>query len=414
MNRPRNSMAVAVFLSLGVILALGLLTWGNYYYTSRNPGGNDFLVHWMGSRALIKDGISPYSDETALRIQNFAYGHPARPGEHELRVAYPLYSVVLFVPFALIDNFTIARAAWMTVLEVGLIALAFLSLGLVRWRPGPVLLAFLLIFSIFWYHGLRPLINGNAVIIVAVGLVGGVLALRSGADELAGVLFAFTTIKPQVVVLALAFVFLWGIANGRLRLIGWMLGTVLLLSLSAALIFPDWIVQDLREVLRYPSYNPPGTPGAAFASWWPSFGTRLGYALTAIMVLLLLTEWWAARKGDMRHFTWTFCFTLAVSQWIGIQTDPGNFIVLFPALILSFGLIAERWKKGASLVTVSALLILLAGLWYLFIATLQRGDQPVQSPVMFFPLPAFVFLMLYWVRWWALTPPRIRLGQLDL
>jgi hypothetical protein len=413
MNRSRNTVSIAILLAVGAILGLAALTWGNYYYTSRNAGGNDFLVHWMGSRALIKDGISPYSDETALRIQNFAYGRPAKAGEHELRVAYPLYSVVLFAPFALIDDFNLARAAWMTLLEVGLVALTFLSLSLVRWRPGPVMLAVLLIFSVFWYHGLRPLINGNAVILVAVGLVGGVLALRAGADELAGVLFAFTTIKPQVVVLVLAFVVVWGVANGRWRLIGWMLGTVLLLTLSAMLIFPDWIVQDLREVIRYPSYNPPGTPGAAFASWWPSFGKRVGFALSGVMGLVLLVEWWAARKADMRGFAWTFCFTLVVSQWIGIQTDPGNFIVLFPALILSLGLISERWKRGAGLVTVSSLLVLLVGLWYLFVVTLQRGDQPVQSPIMFFPLPAFLFVMLYWVRWWAITPPRFRLGQFE-
>jgi len=56
----------------------------------------------------------------------------------------------------------------------------------------------------------------------------------------------------------------------------------------------------------------------------------------------------------------------------------------------------------------------LVGLWAIFLATLERGDQPVQSAVMFFPLPIFVFVLLYWVRWWALTPPRARLDQFDL
>ena len=164
-----------IVLVLALIAGLAGLTWGNYYYTSRNPGGNDFLVHWMGTRALIKDGISPYSDEAAAKIQTLAYGRLARPGEHELRVAYPLYSVVLFAPFAMIDDFTLARSAWMTLLEVGIIGLAFLSLSLSRWKPAPLLLGFLLVFSIFWYHGLRPLINGNAVVLIAVGLVGALI-----------------------------------------------------------------------------------------------------------------------------------------------------------------------------------------------------------------------------------------------
>ena len=368
----------------------------------------------MGTRALLKDGISPYSDETAVRIQTLAYGRPAQPGEHELRVAYPLYSIIFFAPFALIDNYVLARAVWMTLLEVGLIALVFLSLRLASWKPAPLLLALLLVFSLFWYHGLRPLVNGNAVILVAVGLTAGLLALRAGSEELAGVLFAFTTIKPQVVVLVLAFVCIWGLFQGRWRLLGWLVGTVALLAASAALIYPDWILQDLREVIRYPAYNPPGTPGAVFAQWWPAFGSRLGWALTAVISLLLLFEWRAALKSDARGMTWTFFLTLAAGQWIGIQTDPGNFVALFPALILALGLLAARWKRGAVAITIGSLVVLMAGLWWLFLATLSYGDQPVQGPLMFFPLPAFVLVMLYWVRWWAVRPSRSWIEQLDL
>ena len=213
-NLRRSNLLVMILLVVFGIGALVALTWGNHTYAGQNPGGNDFLVHWEGTRALLKDGISPYSDETAVRIQTLAYGRPAQPGEHELRVAYPLYSIIFFAPFALIDNYLMARAVWMTLLEVGLIALVFLSLRLASWKPAPVLLALLLLFSLFWYHGLRSLVNGNAVILVAVGLVAGLLALRAGSEELAGVLFAFTTIKPQVVVLVLAFVCIWGAVPG--------------------------------------------------------------------------------------------------------------------------------------------------------------------------------------------------------
>jgi hypothetical protein len=413
MNRSRSNVLVAIGLAVAALVLLAGFTWGNLNFVKSSPGGNDFLVHWMGTRVLLREGISPYSDEAAIRIQTVAYGRPAKPGEHELRVAYPLYSIVLFAPFALVGDYDLARAMWMTLLEVGLIGITILSLRLVRWQAGPVLLVSLLLFSVFWYHGLRPLINGNAVVLVALGLVGGFLALKSGSEELAGVLFAFTTIKPQVVVLVLIFVVFWGMNNGRWRMVGWLIGTVALLAASAALIYPDWILQDLREVIRYPSYNPPGTPGAAFATWWPDFGARLGYALSAVMGVILLLEWRATRKADLRGFIWTAFLTLVISQWIGIQTDPGNFVVLFPALILVLGLFAERWKRGAMVMTGATLSILMVGLWALFLATIQHGDQPIQSPIMFFPLPGVMLILMYWVRWWAVTPPRSRMQQFD-
>jgi hypothetical protein len=414
-RQARMTPTVTLVIMVAAIIAgIAALTWGNFQFASQNPGGNDFLVHWMGTRALLKEGISPYSDEAALMIQTMAYGRPARPGEHELRVAYPLYSVVLFAPFALINDFALARAFWMTLLEVCLIALVIFSLRLVNWKPSPIFLAGLFIFSLLWYHGLRPLINGNAVVVVAVGLVGALLALRDGSDELAGVLFAFTTIKPQVVVLVLAFVCVWGFVNRRWRLLSWLVGTVALLTAAAALMYPDWIMQNLREVMRYPGYNPPGTPGTAFASWWPVFGARIGWAMTILITVLLLFEWRAVLKAGPRAMIWGFFLTLTAGQWSGIQTDPGNFIVLFPVLILVLGFFAERSQKGAEGVGAVLLVVLLGGLWWLFLGTVAYGDQPVQSPIMFFPLPGLMLLLLYWVRWWAVRPMRTWIEQIDL
>jgi hypothetical protein len=400
-------MVVFTLLVIVGLVLLALLTWGNYRFAKDNPGGNDFLVHWVGTRSLVTQGLNPYSDEVALKIQNMAYGRPAKPGEHELRVAYPLYSIVVFLPFALIGDFTMARAVWMTALEAGLILLTILSLRLARWKLNPILLVFLLLFSVFWYHGLRPLINGNAVILIALGLAGAFLALRAGADELAGVLFAFTTIKPQVVVLVLVFVVLWGLTNRRMKVVGWLVGTVFLLSISAALFIPNWIVDNLREVIRYPSYNPPGSLQAAFKIWWPAWGTRVGWALTVITVLILVIEWWNNRHAEDRGFLWTVCLTLVLGQWTGIQTDPGNFIVLFPALILVLALLDERWKTGGRVMIVIILLALLVGIWAIFLNTVEYTTQPVQSSVMFLPLPAVLLLLLYWVRWWAVEPPKV-------
>jgi len=71
-----------------VVLAVFLLILGNYLFSRQNPGGTDFLVHWTGLRLFFKEGVSPYSDQAALTIQNAIYGHAATPGQHEFRVAY--------------------------------------------------------------------------------------------------------------------------------------------------------------------------------------------------------------------------------------------------------------------------------------------------------------------------------------
>jgi hypothetical protein len=407
-----TNFIILILIIVTLLIILVAVTKANYTYAQENPGGTDFLVHWVGTRELLMNGVSPYSDLVALKIQLSTYGRPARPGEHELRVAYPLYSTVLFAPFAMFSDFTLARALWMTTLQVALIGLVFVSLSLTGWKPGPLLLSFLLVFSLLWYHALRGIINGNAVILIAF-LVGAVfLALKNGKDELAGFLLALTTIKPQVVILLILFIFIWAVYTRRWPLIFWFVVTLVFLSLAGMAFVPNWPIQNLQEVFRYPEYNPPGTPGAAFAEWWPGVGARLGWGLTIIMAALLLFEWWQARRSDFRWFLWTACLTLVVSQWIGIQTDPGNFVVLFIPMMLVMAFWEERWGPPGRLVIALLLLVAFVGLWALFLSTVDMQAGALQHPIMFFPLPAMLLVGLYWVRFWAIKPRRFLIDAL--
>lgn len=395
-----------------VLIFLIGLTYANHYYAVRNPGGNDFLVHWVGTRALLIDGISPYSDEVAGRIQTIVYGRLAQSGEHQLRVAYPLYSISIFLPFALFPDFALARAVWMTTLELALVGLAIFSIKLADWKPGMGLTIGFILFSLLWYHGLRPLINGNAVILVAFFLTAGLMAIRGRAEELAGVLFAFMTIKPQIALVFLLYMTFWGISNQRWRMLGWLYGTIAVLTAVSTMLIPDWILQNLREVVLYPKYNPPGTPAAIFAEWLPATGRNIGMGLTVILVLVLIIEWFLSRRYEFRGFLWTICLTLTAAQWIGIQTDPGNFIILLPVLALLFSIIHERYKVAGNFFTWFLMALLMGGLWWLFIRTITYDYQPIQNSVMFFPLVGLCLILLFWVRWWVVRPSRLWFDEL--
>ncbi len=378
-----------------LLLAVGLLVWVNARFAFQNPGGNDFLTRWVGTRALLFEGLSPYSDEVALRIQTRAYGRPARADEDQMRMAYPLYSVLIFAPFALIPNYPLARAVWMTTLEVLLVALLVLSLRLVRWKPPARLLGMLLLFSLTWYHGVRAVINGNAVVWVAFFLTAAVWALETRRDAWAGVLLALATIKPHLALLPLLFVWGWSWRQARRQVVAWTVGTVVVLSLAGLLVVPQWLQQNLREVLAYPGYTPPTTLQAALRGWFSHWGTLLGWAVTLALAGLLVWAW--ARAWQQAAFPlWTYALTLVASQWIGITTDPGNFILLFLPLVWVLARLARRFGEGA---VWGVLLVLWVGLWWLFVATLgQYHGQPQQSTVMFLPLPGILLMGLLGLR----------------
>jgi hypothetical protein len=393
------------FWYLGVIafIAIGVtVVWANYNFASQNPGGNDFLVHWVGVRSFIFEGMSPYSDETALKIQEMAYGRPAEGDEHELRVVYPLYSEIIYVPFSLISNYTLARTFWMTFLELVIIVLAITSMRLVGWHPSVWLFPIYLLFSLFWYHGLRVLINGNAVALVTLLVLAVMLSIKNNNDIVAGLFLAYATIKPHLVILLIIFIVLWAVSHRRWILIGWIFGGLLGLILIGMVFIPDWLLQNVWEILKFPEYNPALTIGSAFELWWPGIGVQLKWGLTIFLTILLIFEWWSAWGKDYDHFLWTACLTITVSQLIGIATDPGNFILLTLPLVLIFSTIKKRWVRIGDWIVLGLIVFLFVGLWILFLKTVVYGYQPIQNEIMFIPMPLFSLIGLYWIRWWAI------------
>ncbi len=408
--RKNRNIQWVLFSLLGLLIIIGL-TWVNYSFAENNPGGNDFLVHYVGTRSLLFEGISPYSDEVAVRIQTAAYGHPAQGNEHELRVAYPLYSILIFTPFSMVGDYGFARAIWMTTLELALIGMTFIAVKLAEWKPSLWLQAILLLFALTWYHAIRGVVNGNAVILIAFLLTTIFLLIKKNNDRIAGLLLAVTTIKPHLVVLVIIYIFVWCVYQGRWMLLRWFFGTLALFILIGVAIIPNWILQNIWEILKYPAYNPAGTLAEAISQWVPGLAKQFTWGIAGVLGLMLIFEWVAGRKAGYSRFLWVALLTLMINQWIGIQTDPGNFIILFPALIMILAVVHKRWEIRGNLIVSLGLGLLFFGLWILFLATIERAYQPIQSPVMYIPLPAFVLAGLYWIKWWVISPIRSIVGD---
>jgi hypothetical protein len=276
----------------------------------------------------------------------------------------------------------------------------------VDWKPSLIIQGVILLFSLLWYHALRGIVNGNAVILIALILTSVFYLIKTNRDQAAGILLAVTTIKPHLVVLLIVFVVLWAFIQKRNQLLIWFFGTMLLLMGFGWLLIPNWILQNFWEILRYPDYNPAGTLAAALGEWFPGRKTGLKWSIAAVLGSLLILEWRNIKDGSQRRFLWTGMLTIVVSQWIGIQTDPGNFILLFPAIILIISVLAKKWKDRETIIVGISLSILFVGLWVLFISTIQRSYQPVQNPIMFLPLPGLCLIGLYWIKWWVVSSNR--------
>lgn len=394
------------------ILTLAGLGWVNYRYASEKKGGSTFLFYWIGTRALITEGKSPYGESVATDVQK-AIQERSGDNPQPLRVTYPFYSTAFFLPFALFQDETIARTLWMLAQEIGLVLFALACIRLTRWRLSTWNLPLYIVFILTWFHSLIVLHEGNDVILVALLLAWTFLAVRDGHDELGGLLLALSAIRPLAVLLPVIFLLLWAGVQKRWKLVAWFVGSLVLLVLGSMFFVQDWLLQNIQAVLASLKPPYPMTPGAAFIEWWPGIGSRLGWILTALLGLILLAEWWmAVRAKEFRWFLWTACLTLVITQWIGIRTEPGNYIQLLMPLTLVFAVWDERWRRNGGLVrtataTVASMLLLELGPWAIYWEGLKQGQNLSQMPALLFPLPFFLLITMYWLRWWAIRTQRL-------
>lgn len=384
-----------------ILIGIAVLAWINYSFLSQDYSGQEFISLWVSTRQFLIGGISPYEkiNSHSAQIPN------TNIDTDEVYFIYPFYTVFLISPFAIIGDYLVARAAWMTALEVAVIVMVFINLGLSQWRIPIWLIILLIVFSLLWYYDFLPVVTGNPSVLVALFIAGAFLSIRQELDALAGVLLAISTIKPQMVILLVPLVILWAISQKRFTIIWSLLGSTILLIISGLLFVPDWILQNIRQVISYPSGTLPGTPGEIFYAWLPGVGKQMGWLLTLIFTFILIWEWKAAWKKRFRWFLWTACLTLVITNVIGIRTTTANYIAMYPALIFIFALWDQRWGRSGRIFVVISMLILFFGLWWLFLTTLINTDQPIQHPILFFPLPIYLLIGLYWVRWQAIRTP---------
>ena len=390
-----------------MIIGVGI---ANYQFSMSVPGGNDFLARWVGAHYWVVKGINPYDPKVSLASQEMIYGRPANPAEGEdvAHFVYPLPAMIFFAPFAPL-SYPVARALWMTILEICLPVLALIGIQIAGWKPSRRMLLIVMIFSLVWYHGFRSVILGQFAVIEALLMTGALLAIQRRQDGVAGILLALTIAKPQMPVLLIIFVLLWAVLSKRWAIVLWTLGSLTALIGISLVLIPNWPLLWLRQMIDYPTYTTNPTPVSIIAGLFPGISLQITYGLSALLVLYMLWEWALAMgKGD-RGFQWTAALTIVITNLLAIRTGTTNYVVMLPAICMIFCVWDERWGKKGNVAIVTVLMLLVVGLWTLFLVSVEGN---LENDVMYLPLPILTILGLWWSRWWIVRVSLLRPNQL--
>jgi len=382
MRHHAGRIALFILIVAGAVL---LLAFANYRFALQQPGGNDFLARWTGAHAWIVEGINPYDPAVSLAAQQMIYGREADPaaGEDVAHFVYPLPAMLFFAPFGLLP-YTLARALWMTLLEISLPLLVFLSLRWLDWRPGKGLLAFFLFFSMFWYHGVRAVVVGQFAVVEAVLMLLALLLYHRRRDTAAGISLALTIAKPQMAFLLIPFLLVHAVSRRRWRFVLSSAGAFVVLMLASELLLPGWLLDWIRQLQDYPAYTSIGSPISILAGFVPGAKQVINIVLTAALLGGMLWSWLRACREGGEVFLKAAMLTLVVTNLVAFRTATTNYVVLLPVLLYIVKYWVARSARRGTIAAVLAMIILLVGIWVLFLLTV---DGNIEGALPYLPLP---------------------------
>jgi len=284
--------------------------------------GMDFAPYWVGVQNMLH-GVSPYSPETLVKIQNTIYGGPAL-GNDPMVFAYPAWMFILILPFSLMP-FKWAVIFYVGTLLWGMINLIF-KLASILGKGNRLAQSF---WAVWITLGSLPFIT----ISVTRGQLGylSLLALffayrvLNKKPELAGLLIGFALIKPTVTVAPVIGFLLWSLLQRNWRFFLGFISCMSILLATSFLAVGNWIPGYL-DILR--------TTGGMPVFWsMKILSTPWNILFLLVFIGICLGSFILLLKKEKRNY-WFSAMIL-----VGIALTPMRWIY---DLFLSILLLAEE------------------------------------------------------------------------
>lgn len=398
----RDYLFIAVILAAVLAVSVGLVNLN----LSLPAGGGEFLRHWVGARSYLFDRIDPYTTNIPETVQRLVYGNSASAGDEPYILDTPFHLLLLYFPFALLSDPMLARAIYTMILEWALIALALLSLRLIEWNVPRWFYVLFLPFCVFNFYSFQALTDATPVLLLGLIYAGILLALQNEADELAGALAVASTYYWEAGLPFLLLMAWYCYRTNRVRVLAGFFMFAFILLVVSFLLYPGWIIPALRAGMNNFRAEYGYSLFSVFHQFLPSIGNFFAWAVIVAFIVILGYEWNASLRADSRRLYWAACLTLASTPLLGFRSGIENLALLILPLALIFAVAHDRWKRIGSLLIALLLVLLFAVPWAVYLS-LPAQYQALTGEILFLFLPVFTVIGLYWIRWWAIRPPRV-------
>ena len=393
--RTRSFSTTFAWLILALLLfvIIGVTAWANIKWVDYLPSESEFFYKWQITRGLIFNNINPYDNVGGYQFIS------------------PLPVLILYFPFALIENYEIARAAWITAIQVCAMVFAILCIRNTSWRLNRWMAVFFVIFALFWFPVVSIYVRGSETIFMAVFFTAALFTIQNEQAEIAGILLAFSALQPRVTLIGVLLLLIWTGSQRKWLLYFWGGVTFLIVSAMGMIFLPSWPLDFMRAIYQNVDISVGKTIIETTTRWWPGVGQQIGWGMIILATIALVIEWWLVWGKRQKQILWTTAFTWVIAIWIGVETNIDNVALLLLSLTVIFSAWSRRWGRSGQVFNFGIMLLLLPGLWWAYIFFQQNQIGESSNPILMIGFPLLVLVGLYWVRWWFLQAEYLNLGE---
>ena len=315
-------------------------------------GRHDFFPYWASAHLLI-GGTNPYDYDAIVALMAEVV-----PDRETIEQAWnPPWLAVVLIPLAVLP-YDAAVRIWLmfNLLAVnGVIWLIWRWASSSRRRP-PIWLPLL---GLGFYAALVMISIGQIVVIILLGLVACLAALRAGRDGWAGAALVLTLGKPQLVYLAVPLILIWAAQQRRWRVWLGLIGAWLMTLIVATVLSPNWLSGYLTATTGHDFFTKlSATISGVVKAYTGSDALRFSGVLTLLLIPWLLRL--IGRRDLLTGVNTALLISLPLAPY-GWSFDQ---IVLLPAIVqLTVWLISlERSQRRRYGLTLTAIYVAAFGL----------------------------------------------------
>jgi len=366
---------------------------------------DDLKVSFIQSKLLFVNGKSPYDQE----IQKYIKGIAEDDGwvlNTKFEFGYPIFQLLIYLPFAVIPNYLWASAFFLTINQVCIVLITHMLFQMLEWKPKIVerISVYLLSAAVFFIQ--VNMFSGNTSIIQLTFIVAVLYYEEDKKLILSGIFLGLSFIDPISMLFAIITLLIIFITKKEFTIIIWFIITIGLLSVFVTIFAKNWIIGWLKNIVLSPSRFP-------FITYIDGIQMKYGVQVNKLFVIIpiILTSWLIVEvirtaKETTGEKIWLLSISGLINYYVMVQPDQYAAVLFFPSLIL---LISVWWKKINNfgkiifyiLLAAMSIVIILLNIFSLITISVQVAANILLGV-------AILFLTnLYWARSWIVRPYNI-------